>query len=99
MSMETVFMLLTITSVLTTLATEAVKKMIPVRAEYSKNVLAGIVAIVMGIAVSICYCVLTNTPATKITVVYAICLVFLSWICAMVGYDKTVQAIAQLKRK
>lgn len=30
--------------------------------------------------------------------VYLIALVLLSWIASMVGYDKVIQAIAQLKR-
>lgn len=96
--MQTVFMLLAITSALTTLATEAVKQSLPEDAHYSKNVLAGIVAIVIGIAVSIGYCVLTHTQATPEVIVYAVCLVALSWICAMVGYDKVVQTIAQMKK-
>lgn len=95
--METVFMLLAISSAMTTLTTEAIKMMIPEKAEYSKNVLAGIVAIAVGIAVSVGYCILTNTPATKETIVYAVCIVALSWICAMVGYDKVVQTITQIR--
>lgn len=97
--MQTVFMLLAITSALTTLATEAVKKMIPETTTYSKNILAGIVAIVIGVLVSVGYCVLTHTPATDEIIVYAVCLVGLSWICAMVGYDKVVQTLTQVKSK
>lgn len=97
--MQTVFMLLAVTSALTTLATEAVKKMIPEGKQYSKNVLAGIVAIVIGVAVSIGYCVLTHTPATSDVIVYAACLIGLSWLCAMLGYDKVVQTITQVGKK
>lgn len=97
--METILMLLAITSALTTLATEAVKKMIPEKAEYSKNILAGLVAIVVGVLVSIGYCILTHTAATPEVVVYAVCLVILSWICAMVGYDKVIQTLTQIRDK
>lgn len=97
--MQTVFMLLAVTSALTTLATEAVKKMIPEDKQYSKNVLAGIVAIVIGVAVSVGYCVLTKTPATSEVIVYAICLVAMSWLCAMIGYDKVMQTITQVGKK
>ena len=31
--------------------------------------------------------------------VYLIALVFLSWLSAMVGYDKVMQAISQIKSK
>lgn len=97
--MQTVFMLLAVTSALTTLATEAVKKMIPESKQYSKNILAGIVAIVIGAAVSVGYCVLTKTPATSEVIVYAICLVAMSWLCAMIGYDKVMQTITQVGKK
>jgi len=97
--METVLALLALTSALTTLATEAVKKVIPVKTEYSKNILAGIVAIIVGIFVSVGYCTLTKTPANQDTIVYAICLIALSWICAMTGYDKVVQTISQIKKE
>ena len=97
--METILMLLAITSALTTLATEAVKKMIPEKAEYSKNILAGLVAIVIGVLVSIAYCVLTHTAVTPEVIVYAVCLVLLSWICAMVGYDKVIQTLTQIRNK
>lgn len=97
--METVLMLLLICSCMTTLITEAVKKMIPAQTEYSKNILAGLVAIVVGVLVSIGYCILTHTAATPEVVVYAVCLVILSWICAMVGYDKVIQTLTQIRNK
>ena len=84
---------------MTTLITEAVKKMIPAQTEYSKNILAGLVAIVVGVLVSIGYCILTHTAATSEVVVYAVCLVILSWICAMIGYDKVIQTLTQIRDK
>lgn len=97
--MQTVFILLALTSALTTLTTEAVKNSIPEGSKYSKNILAGVVAIVIGVLVSIGYCVLTHTKPTSEVIVYAVSLVALSWICAMVGYDKVVQTLSQVKNK
>ena len=94
-----VFMLgVLITSTLTSLATEAVKKLL---AEHSKNyyanTLAGIVSIILSVAIGIGYMMLSSISFTSQTIVYLIALVLISWLCAMVGYDKVVQAISQFK--
>ena len=94
-----VFMLgVLITSTLTSLATEAVKKLL---AEHSKNyyanTLAGIVSVILSVAIGIGYMMLSNISFTSQTIVYLIALVFISWLCAMVGYDKVIQAISQFK--
>ena len=94
-----VFMLgVLITSTLTSLATEAVKKLL---AEHSKNyyanTLAGIVSVILSVAIGISYMMLSNISFTSQTIVYLIALVFISWLCAMVGYDKVIQAISQFK--
>ena len=94
-----VFMLgVLITSTLTSLATEAVKKLL---AEHSKNyyanTLAGIVSVILSVAIGIGYMMLSSISFTSQTIVYLIALVFISWLCAMVGYDKVIQAIGQFK--
>ena len=94
-----VFMLgVLITSTLTSLATEAVKKLL---AEHSKNyyanTLAGIVSVILSVAIGIGYTMLSSISFTSQTIVYLIALVFISWLCAMVGYDKVIQAISQFK--
>ena len=94
-----VFMLgVLITSTLTSLATEAVKKLL---AEHSKNyyanTLAGIVSVILSVAIGIGYMMLSRISFTSQTIVYLIALVFISWLCAMVGYDKVIQAISQFK--
>ena len=71
--------------------------MLPDDSTFSKNILAGIVAIVVSTAISIGYCVLTHTAATSEVVVYAICLIALTWLCAMLGYDKVIQTLTQIK--
>lgn len=94
-----VFMLgVLITSTLTSLATEAVKKLL---AEHSKNyyanTLAGIVSVILSVAIGIGYMMLSSISFTSQTIVYLIALIFISWLCAMVGYDKVIQAISQFK--
>ena len=85
-------------SVCTSLVTEGIKKLF---AEYKKtyhaNMLAGIVAIVLSVIVFAGYVILTDTTISAKIVVYFIAIVLLSWLGAMVGYDKVKQAILQIK--
>ena len=94
-----VFMLgVLIASTLTGLATEAIKKLL---AEHDKsyyaNTLAGVVAMVLSIAIGVGYMLISNINFSAQTIVYLIALVFISWLSAMVGYDKVIQAISQFK--
>jgi hypothetical protein len=85
-------------STLTGLTTEAVKKiLVEQNKTYYANTLAGIVSFIMSIAVGAGYVVLTNISFTNQVVVYMIALVFMSWLCSMIGYDKIIQAINQFK--
>lgn len=87
-------------SILTGLATEAVKKVLTdLNKTYRANILAGLVSLVLSTAIGIGYIIVTNTTFTAQIVVYLVALVFMSWLCAMVGYDKVIQAISQFKTK
>lgn len=83
---------------MTSLITEALKTMLPNK-EYSKNILAGIVAVVVSIAVSTGYLILSHTAISQEIIVYIVILIVLSWLCAMLGYDKVMQTIAQIRTK
>ena len=86
------------TSILTGLTTEGVKKLLMERNKtYYANTLAGIVAIVLSIALGVGYALVAGIGFEPPTFVYIIALAFISWLCAMVGYDKVVQAIAQFR--
>ena len=88
---------LLVVSVFTSLLTEAVKKWLTERNRpYKSNTLAGYCAVVLSVLVWIGYMVLTETAFSGQMVVYLIALILLSWLAAMVGYDKVVQAIAQV---
>ena len=98
MSLEVFLLGLLIVSTLTGLFTEAIKKWLDERGtKYYSNALAGYVAIGLSIAVGIAY-ILVGAVLNAQTAVYLIALILLSWLCAMVGYDKVMQAIAQFKR-
>ncbi len=89
---------LLITSTLTSLATEAFKNMF---AEHNKtvpsNTLAGIVSLVLSLAIGIGYVILSGLTFTVQIIICIVALIFMSWLCAMVGYDKVIQAVSQFK--
>lgn len=89
---------LLVISTLTGLATEAIKKVLTEhKVSYRANTLAGLVSIVLSIAVGVGYVITTNVDFTAQIVVCIVAQIFMSWLCAMIGYDKVVQAISQFK--
>lgn len=95
---ETCLFGLLIISTLTGLATEAVKKILTEHnVEYHANTLAGIVAFVLSLALGTGYVILSDLDFTTKVVVCIIAETFMSWLCAMVGYDKVIQTISQFK--
>ena len=48
-------------------------------------------------SIGIGYAMLTGITITQQAIVYLVALVFMSWLCAMVGYDKVIQTISQFK--
>ena len=90
---------LLITSLITGLVTEAIKNILTEHNKnYSANTLAGIIALIVAGCVGGTYIVLTGTVFTAQVVVQLVCLIFGSWLCSMVGYDKVVQAINQFRK-
>lgn len=89
---------LLITSTITSLTTEALKKLF---AEHNKavpsNTLAGVVSLVLSVAIGVGYVIMTGITFTAQVIMCIVGLVFMSWLCAMVGYDKVIQAVGQFK--
>lgn len=97
-TLQTFLLGLLISSTFTSLATEAIKKILTENGKsYSANTLAGIVALVLSTALGVCYVLVNNGEFTTQIIICIIALVFISWLCAMVGYDKVIQAISQFK--
>ena len=98
MNFEIFLLGLLVVSVLTGLFTEAIKKWLQERdKKYYPNALAGYVSVGLSIAIGIAYVIVTGAAINAQMAVYLIALVLLSWLCAMVGYDKVIQAISQFK--
>lgn len=85
-------------SVLTSLTVEAIKKILNEKEiDYSSNLLAMIVSVVLTIIVCILYMVYFAIPFTAQTIVIVISLTFLSFLSATVGFDKIKQLLEQLR--
>lgn len=98
--LETFSLGLIAVSILTGLSTEAIKMLYEERnKQYKANTIAGIVAVLISIFVGAGYMFVMNTSFTAQFGVTLFALAFLSWLCAMLGYDKVIQAIKQYKVK
>ena len=97
-SLEIFILGLLITSTITGLTTEAIKKVLTdYKIAYKANTLVGIIAMVISLAIGLSYILLMNIAFTSQIIVYLVALIFMSWLCAMVGYDKVIQTISQFK--
>ena len=89
---------LLLTSTMTALVTEAIKIiMVEHNVAYRANTLAGIVALFLSTAIGVSYINITGIGFTTQIIICLVAQVFMSWLCAMVGYDKVIQAISQFK--
>lgn len=89
---------LMVVSTLTGLTTEAVKHILTaLKVNYQANVLSGIVAVILSAAVGIAYVFVAGIGFAAQSIVSIIALAFMSWLSAMIGYDKVVQVIDQFK--
>jgi hypothetical protein len=91
---------LMVVSVLTSLVTEAVKKVLgELNAKFHANILAGIVSVALSIAVGVGYVVITSTAFSAPIITCIVALAGLSWVCAMIGYDKVVEVLKKMNNK
>lgn len=96
--MHVFLMGLLVVSTVSSLATEAVKKILSERDKtYHANTLAGVVATVVSLFTGVGYTLIAHIPFSVEVAVYLIALIFMSWLCAMVGYDKVIQTLSQFK--
>lgn len=63
--------------------------------KYSANLLAAIVSVVTAGLICTAYIILTETVLTPKVWVYIVAVTILSWLCAMVGYDKVKETLLQ----
>ena len=92
--MDNMMVLLMASSVFTALVTEAIKKTFS--RDFNGNLLAAAVSILVAGLICIGYIVMHDIVPDAKLVVQVIALIILSWLCAMVGYDKVKEAITKI---
>ena len=92
--------LLTVFSTVTALCTQGCKKILDeLKVTYASNILAFVVACVVGIGGTAVYYVLFSIDFNAINIVCMILMGLATAVGAMVGYDKVIQAIEQLRSR
>ena len=100
MTVETFLILLTILSIITSLLTEGVKKFLDsLKVEYAANIVVLCVAVLVGgIGTSVFY-IWNNFEWTSLNIICIFLMICANWLGAMLGYDKVMQALTQIKGK
>ena len=100
MSIEIFLIGLMTCSLFTGLVTEAVKKLLDDSGKtYKSNILAAICAVAVAVIAIVAYTLIASVPISVMYITSCVLLTILSWLCAMVGYDKVIQTIAQIIQK
>lgn len=81
-------------SILTGLVTEAIKQMLDKTQRL--NLLAGVVSVVVSAVLGFGYVLFIGESFTIQMLIYILVLIVMSWLCAMLGYDKVIQTISQI---
>lgn len=98
MTIQTFLVLLAVFSTFTSLFTEAVKLSLgSLQIKYASNLIVLVTAVFIGGAGMSCFYLYGGIPWTLQNIVCIFLMVAANWLVAMVGYDKVVQAITQLK--
>ena len=91
--------LLTVFSVFTSICTEGCKKLLDESGKvYSSNILALIIACIVGICGTCAYYVICGIEFNLVNIICMILMGVATAMCATVGYDKVVQAIGQIEQ-
>lgn len=84
-------------SLLTGLVTQAIKSFVDTyEEEFPSNIIALVVAFVLGIGVTTIYYLQNDIPFSVLNIIYIFVIGFLNWVGASVGYDKVKEAIMAL---
>ena len=94
MTLTTFLFIFFIGATAASLFTEALKK---VFWEMSSNLIALITSAVVGVCGTIIAYILMDIPLDSKNIVCIILMTFLIWLGSMIGYDKVIQTIEQIK--
>ncbi len=97
MNIVSFLFLLSAFSAVTALVVEAIKKFLTDVENRNYNIIALVVAMVVGVVGTFLYYLFTSTPLTMINIIFAILMGLASALVAMMGYDRVMQTIEQFK--
>ena len=98
MTINVFLMLLTAFSIMTSLFTEATKKLLEsLKISYASNIVVLISSVIVGGLGLTAFFVFTGVEFTATNTICIFLMMVANWLVAMVGYDKVKQAITQLK--
>lgn len=98
MTFDSFIMILLICSIVTSLLTEAIKIILSEHnITYYSNTLVLVVSCVVTLFITVGYIILYDMPLNADVAIYSVALIVMSALCAMLGYDKVIQAIGQIK--
>lgn len=93
------YLLLLACAVFTSLITQGIKVLLDdQKVAYSSNVIAAVVSVVLAVTIPIGHTLYSDGGFSLQLVIQIIVLAVLSWLCAMLGYDKVLQALAQIRK-
>lgn len=97
MTVTAFLIILTACAAATSLFTEGAKKFLDeVKINYASNVVALVIAMLVGCGVTAIYYISCDIPGTFLNLVYLLLMGIANWIGATLGYDKVRQTIAQI---
>lgn len=100
MSAELILSVVMMVSLLTSLFTECIKRILTEKkVKYSSNIVAVSVAAILSLVVGVGYVIWFELAITAKVIVSMVAMMLLSALSSMLGYDKVIQAIGQIKRK
>lgn len=100
MSLELFLILLGIIATATGFVTEGVKKLLDGKnVKYASNIVVLIVSVIVGGGGTVVFYILNNIAFNTVNVICILLMIVANWLGAMLGYDKIMQAITQMKSK
>lgn len=99
MTTTTFLMLLSAFSIISGFVTEVIKKIVSDKANLSYNIVALIVALIIGTCGCAIYYQLNDIIFTVNNIIYMILMGFASGLVSMLGFDKVKQAIEQITKE
>ena len=100
MTVEVFMVLLSILSIVTSLCTQGVKKFLTsMKKNYAANIVVLVISIIVGGIGTVVYYMYDGVAWTPLNITIVFLMMLANWLGAMLGYDKIMQAITQIKSK